>query len=59
MCMANIKKEYLNWYGSYDQLTKPKHRFQTLNADSQVKVKGTWDQFLTCMERYCPEACAW
>ena len=37
-------KVYLNWYGSYEQYSKPKHRFWNLNADSEVKVKVTGEK---------------
>jgi len=38
-CVCQILKVYLNWYGSYDQISKPKRRFWNLNADCEVKVK--------------------
>jgi len=56
-CVCEIFKVYLNWYGSYDRFSKPKHRFWNLNADSEVKVKVTGVKNLTCMERCCPMAC--
>ena len=36
--VCQILKVYLNWYGSYEQFLKPKHKFWNLNADSEVKV---------------------
>ena len=56
-CVCQKLKVYLNWYGSYDQFSKPKRRFWNLNADSELKVKVTGDKILTCMERSCPKAC--
>jgi len=56
-CVCYILKVYLNWYGSYEQFSKPKRKFQNLNADSEVKVKVkvTGVKILTCMERSCPK----
>ena len=54
--VCQILKVYLNRYGSYDQISKPKHRFWNLNADSEVKVKVTGVKILACIERSCPKA---
>jgi len=54
-CVCQILKVYLNWYGSYEQFSKPKRRFWNLNADSEVKVKITGVKILACMERSCPK----
>ena len=53
-CVCQMLKVYLNWYRSWEQLSKPKRRFWNLNADSEVKVKVTGVKFLTCMEKSCP-----
>ena len=44
-CVCQMLKVYLNWYGNYEQLSKPKHRFWNLNADSEVNVKVTGVKF--------------
>jgi len=55
--VCQILKVYLHWYGSYEQFSKPEHRFWNLNADSEVKIRVTGVNILTCMKRSCPKAC--
>ena len=57
LVLSEINTGLCYWYGNNELFSKPKRRFRNLNAESEVKVKVTGVNILTCMERSCLKAC--